>query len=147
MVNNRHIVCPSCAATNRVPAERIASAARCGNCKQPLFRQDPVDVDQSALERQIARNSIPVLVDICAPWCGPCRTMAPAFKQAAAALEPDMRLLKLNSQDEPEIAARLGIQGIPTMLLFADGREIARVSGAMNASAIVAWARQNAARG
>jgi thioredoxin 2 len=97
-------------------------------------------------ELQIARNSIPVLVDVWAPWCGPCRTMAPAFAQAADALEPGIRLIKLNSEDEPDIAGRLGIQGIPTMLLFSGGREIARVSGAMNAAGIVAWVCNQTAR-
>lgn len=144
MSAHSHVVCPHCAAVNRVPANRSARAARCGTCKLPLFVAAPVDADRSMFERQIARSSIPVLVDVWAPWCGPCRMMAPAFAQAAAALEPDMRLVKLNSQDEPDIAGRLGIQGIPTMLLFAEGREIARISGAMNEAGIVSWARGHA---
>jgi len=145
MSNDRYIDCPHCAAVNRVPAERAAAAAKCGSCKQKLFAAAPLDADGAMFERQIARNSIPVLVDVWAPWCGPCRTMAPAFAEAAGVLEPDMRLVKLNSENEPEVAGRLGIQGIPTMLLFANGREIARVSGAMSASAIIAWARERAA--
>jgi thioredoxin 2 len=148
MSGSRHIVCPHCAAVNRVPAERRAGVAHCGTCKQPLFVGAPLDVDRSMFERQVARSSIPVLVDVWAPWCGPCRMMAPAFAQAAGVLEPDMRLVKLNSQDEPDQASRLGIQSIPTMLLFGSGREIDRVSGAMNAPAIIAWARERAtARG
>jgi thioredoxin 2 len=145
MSDSRHIVCPHCSAINRVPAERAAEAAKCGSCKQKLFASAPLDVDRAKFERQIGRNSIPVLVDVWAPWCGPCRMMAPAFAEAARTLEPDMRLVKLNSEDEPEVAGRLGIQGIPTMLLFAGGREIARVSGAMSASAIIAWARERTA--
>jgi len=141
-VSDRHIVCPHCAAVNRVPDRRAAETARCGTCKQPLFVSAPADADPSMFERQVGRSSIPVLVDVWAPWCGPCRMMAPAFAQAAGVLEPDVRLIKLNSQDHPDVAARLGIQGIPTMLLFAGGREVGRVSGAMNASAIVSWARQ-----
>lgn len=146
MPDNRHIVCPHCAAINRVSGDRPVGAARCGTCKQRLFTAAPVDADRTMFELQIARNSIPVLVDVWAPWCGPCRTMAPAFAQAADALEPGIRLIKLNSEDEPDIAGRLGIQGIPTMLLFSGGREIARVSGAMNAAGIVAWVCDQTAR-
>ncbi len=145
MSEDRQIVCPHCAAVNRVAAGRPAGAARCGTCKRPLFVAAPVEADRAMFERQVARSSIPVLVDVWAPWCGPCRMMAPAFAQAASVLEPDMRLLKLNSQDEPDVAGRLGIRGIPTMLLFTHGREAARVSGAMNAAAIVSWAREHTA--
>ncbi len=144
MSDSRHIVCPHCAAVNRVPGHQPAGAARCGTCKQPLFVAAPVDADRTMFERQIARSSIPVLVDVWAPWCGPCRMMAPAFAQAARALEPDMRLVKLNSEAEPDAAGRLGIRGIPTLLMFAGGREVARVSGAMDAGSIVAWARGHA---
>jgi len=92
----------------------------------------------------MSRSSIPVLIDVWAPWCGPYHMMAPAFANAASMLEPDMRLVKLNSQDEPEMASQLRIRGVPTMLLFVNGREVARTSGAMNTSAIVAWAREQA---
>ncbi len=144
MSGSHHIVCPRCAAVNRVPSGRPAEAARCGACKRPLFAAAPVDADRAMFERQVARSSIPVLVDVWAPWCGPCRMMAPAFAQAASVLEPDMRLVKLNSESEPDVAGHLGIAGIPTLLLFADGREVARVSGAMNAAGIVSWAREHA---
>jgi len=142
--DSHHVVCPHCAAVNRVPARRAATAAQCGACKQPLFVAAPLDADRATFERQIERSSIPILVDVWAPWCGPCRTMAPAFAQAAHVLEPSMRLIKLNSQEEPDVAGRLGIQGIPTMLLFANGRKVARISGAMNAAAIVFWAQKHA---
>lgn len=146
MTDSQRIVCPSCGAINRIPAGRPAAAARCGACKQPLFTAAPVEVDGAMFERQITRGSIPVLVDVWAPWCGPCRVMAPAFAQAAGELEPAMRLLKLNSEKEPEVAGRLGIRSIPTMLLFAGGREVARVSGAMGTGAIVQWARDHLMR-
>jgi thioredoxin 2 len=145
MSDLRHIVCPHCAGINRLPAERMADAARCGTCKQPLFVAAPVEADRTMFERQIGRSSIPVLVDVWAPWCGPCRMMAPAFAQAASALEPDMRLVKLNSENEPEIAGRLGIRGLPPRVLWGGGRAAPRVSGAMGAGDIVAWAREHAA--
>lgn len=146
MPASRQIVCLHCAGINRVPSEKPAKAARCGRCKTPLFNGKPVDVDTATFDRHTGRGDLPVLVDVWAPWCGLCRMMAPAFEAAAAQLEPDMRLIKLNSEAEPQAAARLGIRGIPTMLLYAHGREVARVSGAMTAQQIVSWARGELAR-
>lgn len=138
---NRQIVCPGCGAVNRVPADKSAAAGKCGKCGNALFSGGPFDVDADMFVRQTGRSDIPVLVDVWAPWCGPCRAMAPAFEAAASILEPEMRLIKLNSETHQGVASRLGIRGIPTMLLYADGREIGRVSGAMNTQQIVGWAR------
>ena len=145
MSASNHIVCPHCAQLNRVGKDKTADAAKCGACKKPLFAGHPVDVSGKAFERQIAKSDIPVLVDVWAPWCGPCRAMAPAYEEAAKQLEPDVRLIKLNSDNEQQISARLGIRGIPTMLLMHHGKEIGRVSGAMPASQIVDWTRQQLA--
>ena len=128
-----------------MPGDRPAEAALCGRCGTRLFVGKPIEADAAAFERHTQRSDVPVLVDVWAPWCGPCRMMAPAFEEAAAALEPGMRLVKLNTEAEPEVAARLGIRGIPTMLLYAQGREIARVSGAMRKEQIVSWAQQQLA--
>jgi thioredoxin 2 len=136
------VVCSQCGTTNRLPPARPAAPAKCGNCGSKLFAGHPADVNGDVFERQVARTTLPVLVDVWAPWCGPCITMAPAYEAAAHELEPAVRLIKLNSDAEPAISSRLGIRGIPTMLLFHGGREIGRISGAMSAPQIVRWVRE-----
>lgn len=136
-------VCPACGAANRTPAERDPLAAKCGRCGGLLFAGHPVEVDARALvaHRGFTKGAA-VLVDVWAPWCGPCRAMAPNFAAAAKALEPQVRLLKLNSEAEPEAAATLGVSGIPALLLFRDGQMVARTAGLMSAQQIVAWTHQ-----
>ena len=138
-----NIVCTHCNAVNRVTGGRNALEAKCGKCGEELFSGEPADLGGQALERQIARSDVPVLVDVWAPWCGPCRMMAPEFEKAAQALEPRVRFAKLNSDDNQDLAGRLGIRGIPTMILYAGGKEKARTSGAMPASQIMQWITGN----
>jgi thioredoxin 2 len=139
-------VCGHCGQINRVSAERPATAAHCGSCHKPLFDGHPIEVDEQGFGRQIANSDIPVLVDVWAPWCGPCRAMAPMFERAAKELEPNVRLLKLNADTAPGVSSRLHITGIPTLLLMHGGREISRSAGAMDAGSIVAWTRAELAR-
>lgn len=136
------LVCPGCSALNRVPRERLGEAPRCGVCHKPLFGGGRLAVDEAGLARHVRHDGIPVLVDVWANWCGPCRAMAPQFQQAAARLEPHMRLLKFDADTAPETMARHGISSIPTLLLFAGGQLLARQAGAMTAPQIMHWAQQ-----
>jgi thioredoxin 2 len=133
------VVCAHCATTNRVPRARLGDGAKCGNCKELLLTGKPFELSKATFERQIETTDLPLVVDFWAPWCGPCRMMAPAYEQAAAQLAPGIRLAKLNTEDEPELAARFGIRGIPTLIAFANGKEVARQSGALDLSRLLAW--------
>lgn len=136
-----HLVCPHCHAANRVPAARLAEQPRCGQCHRPLFAARPVALTAATFEPHLNRNDIPMLVDFWAPWYGPCRMMAPAYEQAAAQLEPHVRLAKVDTEQEQGLAARFGIRSIPTLILFRAGREVARQAGALSAADIVRWVR------
>ncbi len=140
-----HIVCPRCASVNRLPVARPAETAKCGSCRNALFDAHPASVDEAGFERHVRSNSIPVLLDVWAPWCGPCRAMTPAFERAASVLEPQVRLLKLNADEAPNVSARLSVRGIPAMFLFQNSAQIAQTAGAMPADAIVRWTREHLA--
>jgi thioredoxin 2 len=138
-----HIVCPHCDAVNRVPATKLVADPVCGKCQKALFTGQPVDLSSALFLKHIERSDIPVLVDFWAPWCGPCRTMAPFYAQAAQRLEPRFRVVKVDTEASQDIGARFAIRSIPTLALFKGGREVARQPGAMDAANIIAWATQH----
>ena len=136
-----HVVCPHCDTINRAPRAKLAEGGRCGECRRALFDGHPVALDTARFERHAGKGDIPLLVDFWAAWCGPCRAMAPEFERAAAALEPAVRLVKVNVDEEPALAGRFAVRSIPTLALVAKGREIARSAGARSAARLAQWVR------
>jgi thioredoxin 2 len=139
MATSYHLVCPDCAAVNRVPHDRPATAAKCGSCGARLFAGRPVTLTAASFDRHLREDGVPLLVDFWAAWCGPCKAMAPVLDRLAGELEPRLRVGKLDTDAVPDIAARYGIRSIPTLILFQGGREVARTAGAMPAAQLKAW--------
>jgi thioredoxin 2 len=137
------VACPACNTLNRAPREKLgAGGGKCGHCGAALFDKHPVALNARSFESHAVKSDIPVVVDFWAPWCGPCKAMAPQFEKAAGEVEPKVRFAKVNTDEEQELAGRFGIQGIPTMILFRRGKEIARQSGMMDAARIQSWVTQ-----
>ena len=140
----RHLVCPDCRTVNRAPLQRPMSEARCGACHKPLFTGHALAVDEAGFTAHVTRDHIPVLVDMWAPWCGPCQQMGPQFEAAAARLELQMRLIKLNVDEAQATANRYNVRGIPALLLFQNGKLMGQLAGLQKADAIADWARSTA---
>ena len=141
MSDSSIVVCPSCQSPNRVPSARLLDRPKCGKCKQPLFSGRPISLTDQTFDSHLDRSELPVVVDFWAPWCGPCKIMAPYFEQAAAELEPRVRFAKVNTDENPGLAQRYGISSIPTTAVFRNRREIARQPGAMNLQQLMQWLR------
>lgn len=139
MTDMLHVVCPHCDAVNRVPADRVDAGGSCGRCKRALFPGEPLELDPARFELHLTRNDLPVVVDFWAPWCAPCRMMAPAFASVAKRLEARARFVKVDTERHPELGARFGIRSIPTLAILKNGRELARQSGAMDAGRLQGW--------
>jgi thioredoxin 2 len=146
MEKQLHAVCASCNAVNRIPAERNGKEINCGKCHLPLFGSAPLSVGQAAFSAQIAKSDVPVVVDFWAPWCGPCKAMAPAFAQVSARMDSRARFIKVNTEEEQALGAQYGIRSIPTLAIFQSGKEIARISGAMPAASLEQWIDNHIAR-
>ena len=138
-MSNSNIVCPHCDAVNRVPTQRFAENPACGKCKQPLFTGSPVALTDANFERHVSRGDLPIVVDFWAPWCGPCKMMAPAYEQAASQIEPRARLAKVDTEQNQRLAQRFAIRSIPTLAVFKNGQLVANQPGAMNLPQLVNW--------
>jgi len=139
MTSQLHAVCPACNAVNRVPTQRDGKEINCGKCHLPLFGQPPLSVNQAGFLAQITKSEVPVVVDFWAPWCGPCKAMAPAFAQVCANMGARARFTKVNTDEEQTLGAQYNIRSIPTPAVFRSGKEIARIAGAMPAGDLERW--------
>ena len=137
------VVCPVCDTANRVPRARLADGGKCGKCGERLFAGRPLPLDARRFERHAGTGDIPLLVDYWAAWCRPCRIMAPIFEQAAGRLEPQVRLGKVDTEAEPDLAGRFAIRNIPSLALYHHGQEVARTAGAMPLAELLAWVREH----
>lgn len=140
-----HVVCGHCQSVVRVPSDRLGQAPACPQCHQALLDGQPVNLSAADFAQHLQRNDLPLVVDVWAPWCGPCKTMAPQFAAAARSMATEARFAKLNSDEAPELASRLGIRSIPTLIVYRQGREVARQSGVMDSARLMQWLRSTAA--
>lgn len=139
---NVNVVCPHCLKVNRIPKKEQYTKANCGSCKRSLLESKPVSVNSGELNTFLANSDIPVVVDFWAPWCGPCLQMAPAYEEAALSMPLQAQFLKVNTQEHQALGGQYGIQSIPTLIVFKNGKEVERLSGALSAGRLQSWIRQ-----
>jgi len=139
-----HIVCPHCAATNRIPEDKMIadSGANCGKCKLPLFTGKPIEANMASFGKQLSNSDLPLIVDFWAPWCGPCRNFAPTFAQVAAQMPMQARFIKVNTEEQQQLAAQFSIRSIPTLMVFKGGQKVGELSGALSAPQLTQWVKQ-----
>lgn len=145
MTDAIRLTCTTCGQANRVPAARLADAPKCGSCGEVLVAPKVQELDAASHDKATRTDELPILVDYWAPWCGPCRMMAPEFAKAAQALSPRVRLAKLNTEDHPAVSQRANIRGIPALILYHRGRELGRLAGARPAQEIVGFVQKTLA--
>ncbi len=143
MSNLLHVVCPHCNSVNRLPEDRLGDGGTCGRCHSPLFTGHPVELNETSFDQHISKSDLPIVVDFWAPWCAPCRSMAPSFSDAARQMEPKYRFVKVDTEQAQNIAARFNIRSIPTLAIFRNGKEITRQAGAMDTGNILRWVKSN----
>ena len=139
MTDTLHLVCPTCNATNRVPRDKLHAELNCGKCHAALLNAHPDNLGEAAFRAQVAKSDLPLVVDSWAPWCGPCRMMAPAFEKVSQDMQGRARFVKVNTEEEQGLAAAYNIRSIPTLAVFAGGREVTRQPGAMSAPDLARW--------
>lgn len=136
------IVCSSCGAKNRVPEEKLSTQLSCGKCHQSLLPQQPIELNEQNFSNFISNTDLPVLIDLWAEWCGPCKMMAPHFAQVATQ-NPYVIFAKIDTEANPRLSAAFNVRSIPTLVLMNKTTEIARVSGALRAPELQQWLEQH----